>query len=116
MNVSARGRRQPNRGRDLCGGRDAGKTGLPAHAGKGCEKARADNSNDAVIPDGWAPDKLRQFERVARPVREAHRSGKTVARVCHPRLVGTSAGIVRGHEAVSSERIRDDWVNGRAEW
>jgi protease I len=94
----------------------AGKTDLPAHADVGCEEARADDYDAAVVPGGGAPAKLRRFDGVGRPVREAHLSGKTVGMICHAPLVGISAGIVRGHAAVGSEGIKDDWVNGRTAW
>lgn len=70
----------------------------------------------AVIPGGWAPDKLRRHKAVTDLVRHLDRAGKTIGIICHGGLVPISADIVRGHRATGSLGIKDDLVNAGATW
>jgi protease I len=70
----------------------------------------------AVIPGGWAPDKLRRFPAVTQLIREMDAAGKTLGIICHGGLVAISAGIVRGRRATGSLGIKDDLANAGAIW
>ena len=69
-----------------------------------------------VIPDGFAPDKLRRSEQVLSLVREFDTSGKPVAFICHAGWVPISAHILKGRRATSVAAIKDDMVNAGADW
>ncbi len=76
----------------------------------------ADDVDAAVVPGGWAPDKLRRSAAVTSLVRGVHEADKIVGLICHAGLVGISAGIVDGHRATGSLGIKDDLVNAGATW
>jgi protease I len=69
-----------------------------------------------IIPGGWAPDQIRRDAHVKRIVQEMYRDQKIIGMICHAGLVGISAGIVKGHDAIGSEGIKDDLVNAGATW
>jgi len=69
-----------------------------------------------VIPGGFAPDKLRQSERVLALVQAFNAAGKPIAFICHAGWVPISAGIVKGRRATSVAAIRDDMTNAGADW
>jgi protease I len=69
-----------------------------------------------VIPGGFAPDKLRRYEKVLELVREFDRERKPIAFICHAGWVPISAGILKGRRATSVGAIRDDMVNAGADW
>ena len=82
-------------------GAEAGKTyaskkGYPVVADQSITQVRAADFHAVVVPGGWAPDSLRQDERVLRFVREMDQAGKVVAAICHAGWVLCSAGILRG--------------------
>ena len=82
-------------------GAEAGKTyaskkGYPVVADQSITQVRAADFAAVVVPGGWAPDSLRQDERVLRFVREMDQAGKVVAAICHAGWVLCSAGILRG--------------------
>ncbi|MGH9343027.1 MAG: DJ-1/PfpI family protein, partial [Terriglobia bacterium] len=69
-------------------GAEAGKTyaskkGYPVVADRSIADVHASEYDALVIPGGWAPDTLRQDQRVLNLVREMHESGKIVAAICH---------------------------------
>jgi len=90
--------------------------GLTATAEVGADEVDAGALDAAVVPGGWAPDKLRRYESVTGLVRAIYQANKVVASICHGGLVLISAGIVRGHRATGSEGIRDDLINAGATW
>jgi protease I len=93
-----------------------GKHGLPAHSEVRSDEVNPGDYAAVVIPGGWAPDQLRRHESVKRLVREVYARGDIVAMICHAGLVGISAGIVAGHQAIGSEGIKDDLINAGATW
>lgn len=100
------------------GSRDSyrGKGGLSATPDTTADKVSADDFDAVVVPGGWCPDKLRRYDSVLKIVRETYQAGKIVGSICHGGWVLVSAGIVKGHKATGSTGIRDDLVNGGAEW
>ena len=102
-------------------GAEAGKTysskkGYPAVADTSIRDVKASDFDAVVIPGGWAPDSLRQDERVLRLVREMDRAGKVVAAICHAGWVLCSAGVVRGRKATCFKAIKDDMIHAGARY
>lgn len=69
-----------------------------------------------VIPGGWAPDFLRQDERMVRFVRDMNRAGKVVGAICHAGWMLTSADIVRDRKATCFKAIKDDMIHAGARY
>jgi protease I len=102
-------------------GAEAGKTyaskkGYPVVADKSMGEVSAKGFDAVIIPGGWAPDSLRQDERVLKFVRDMDQSGKVVAAICHAGWVLCSAGILRGRKATCFVAIKDDLINAGAKY
>jgi protease I len=102
-------------------GAEAGKTyaskkGYPVVADKSMGEVSAKDFDAVIIPGGWAPDSLRQDERVLKFVRDMDQSGKVVAAICHAGWVLCSAGILRGRKATCFVAIKDDLINAGAKY
>lgn len=93
-----------------------GKNGLEIVPDTRIETLRSGDLFAAVVPGGWAPDKLRRYSAVVGLIRDMHAAGKPLGIICHGGLVAISAGIVRGRRATGSLGIKDDLVNAGAEW
>ena len=102
-------------------GAEAGKTyvskkGYPVVADKSIGDVGAADFDAVVIPGGWAPDFLRQDERMVALVREMHKAGKVVASICHGGWLLCSAGIVQGRKATCFTAIKDDMIHAGAKY
>jgi protease I len=102
-------------------GAEAGKTysskkGYPVVADQSIADVHAKDFDAVVIPGGWAPDTLRQDERMLNFVREMDKAGKIVAAICHAGWVLTSADIVRGRKATCFKAIKDDMIHAGAQY
>jgi protease I len=102
-------------------GAEAGKTyaskkGYPVVADKSMGEVSAKDFDAVIIPGGWAPDSLRQDERVLKFVRDMDQSGKVMAAICHAGWVLCSAGILRGRKATCFVAIKDDLINAGAKY
>ena len=102
-------------------GTEAGKTyaskkGYPVVSDLSIADARAADFDAVVIPGGWAPDTLRQDERMVNFVREMDKAGKLVAAICHAGWMLTSANIVRGRRATCFCAIKDDMIHAGASY
>ena len=100
---------------------EAGKTysskkGYPVVADESIAEARPEDFDAVVIPGGWAPDALRQDERMVRFVREMNDAGKVVAAICHAGWLLASADIVRGRRATCFCAIKDDLIHAGARY
>lgn len=100
-------------------GSEAGKTyyskkGYPVVADRSIADVSESDYDAVVIPGGWAPDALRQDERMIEFVREMNASGKIVAAICHAGWMLTSADIVRGRTATCFKAIKDDLIHAGA--
>jgi protease I len=93
-----------------------GKNGLEINPAATIPALRSTDLFAAVIPGGWAPDKLRRHSAVTRLIRDLNAAGKTIGIICHGGLVAISAGIVRGRKSTGSLGIKDDLVNAGATW
>ena len=69
-----------------------------------------------VIPGGWAPDFLRQDERMVALVRDMYKAGKVVASICHGGWLLCSAGILQGRKATCFTAIKDDMIHAGAQY
>ena len=101
--------------------REAGQTyksklGYPVVADRSIDSVRAEDLDAVVIPGGWAPDFLRQDERMVELVRQMDRQGKVVASICHAGWMLCSARILKGRRATSYKSIRDDMINAGADY
>lgn len=102
-------------------GAEAGKTyaskkGYPVVADRSIADVHSGEYDAVVIPGGWAPDTLRQDQRVLNLVREMYESGKIVAAICHAGWVLASAGIMSGKKATCFKAIKDDLVHAGASY
>jgi deglycase len=100
-------------------GAEAGKTysskkGYPVIADLSIANVRAADYVAVVIPGGWAPDYLRQDERMIKFVREMNGAGKIVAAICHAGWMLCSADIVRGRKATCYKAVKDDMIHAGA--
>lgn len=94
----------------------ASKKGYPVVADKSLDQVSASDLDALVVPGGWAPDTLRQDERVLKLVREMDKAGKVVAAICHAGWVLCSAGILRGRKATCFKAIKDDLIHAGANY
>jgi len=102
-------------------GAEAGKTyaskkGYPVVADLSIASAKASEFDAVVIPGGWAPDSLRQDERMVSFVREMDKAGKVVAAICHAGWLLCSADILRGRKATCFKAIKDDMIHAGAHY
>jgi len=93
-----------------------GKNGLDILPAARIESLQSSDLFAAIIPGGWAPDKLRRYPAVIRLIREMDAAGKILGIICHGGLVAISAGIVSGRRATGSLGIKDDLTNAGATW
>jgi protease I len=65
----------------------------------------------AIVPGGYAPDKIRRYPEMLKIVREAFDSGAVVASICHGPWVLASAGVLKGKNLTCVIAIKDDVEN-----
>ena len=70
----------------------------------------------AIIPGGWAPDKLRLCLNTLGFIKKLTEAGKVVGAICHGGWVLVSANVVRNKTVTSTSAIKDDLVNAGAKW
>ena len=102
-------------------GAEAGKTyaskkGYPVVADRSIADVHARDFDAVVVPGGWAPDTLRQDERMLNFVREMDKAGKIVAAICHAGWVLCSADILRGRKVTCFKAIKDDMIHAGADY
>lgn len=93
-----------------------GKRGIEMSADKSSQEVAAADLDALVIPGGYAPDHMRRDEDMVSLVRAVAADGKPVGAICHGPWMLVSAGLVDGRRVTSFHSIRDDLVNGGAEW
>lgn len=102
-------------------GKEAGKTytgkyGVPAEADYAFGDIRADEYDAILVPDGWAPEKLRRYPEVLEFVRSMDAAQKSIGQICHAGWVLISASILQGKHVTSTPGIKDDMTNAGALW
>lgn len=102
-------------------GAEAGKTysskkGYPVVSDVSIADVRAADFDAVIVPGGWAPDILRQDERILNFVREMDKAGKIVGAICHAGWVLCSADVLRGRKVTCYKAIKDDMIHAGAEY
>ncbi len=92
------------------------KIGLPAKADESAKNISGADFDGIIIPGGYAPDFMRRDPDMIRLVKECFDQGKIVAAICHAGWMLVSAEIVANKRATSYFSIKDDMVNGGANW
>jgi protease I len=93
-----------------------GKNGYPCRSDAAIADLEAADFTGAVLPGGWAPDKLRRDPKLLSLVREIAQRGKLVAAICHGGWIAISAGVYRGVQVTGSPGIKDDLINAGGKW
>ena len=94
-----------------------GKYGLAAEATAATADLDAGAFDAAVIPGGWAPDKVRRDRAALEFLRRLDERGRVLGFICHAGWVAASAGLVRpGRPVTGSLGIKDDLDARGAEW
>lgn len=93
-----------------------GKYGIPYASDISWDDIGASDYDGLLIPGGWAPDKIRRFERVKELVRDFDAAEKPIGQICHGGWVTISAGIMTGVKVTSTIGIKDDMENAGALW
>ncbi len=91
-----------------------GKNGYPLKPDTTVDKVSAADFDILVIPGGFAPDKLRRYEKVLQITRDFHKAEKVIAFICHAGWVPISAKILNGKNVTCVPAIKDDIENAGA--
>lgn len=101
---------------ELKGEKFKGKYGVPYESCVSWDSAYEKDYDGILIPGGWAPDKIRRYERVKQLVRDFNSANKPIGQICHAGWVTISAGILKGVKVTSTPGIMDDMINAGAIW
>lgn len=93
-----------------------GKYGVPAISDISWDDVNPDDFDALLVPGGWAPDKIRRFEKVIHIVQHMHKQQKPIGQICHAGWVLISAKILNGYTVTSTSGIKDDMENAGAIW
>ena len=93
-----------------------GKYGVPAVADFSWEEINIDDYHGVLVPGGWAPDKIRRFQKVLDILIKANYDKKPIGQICHAGWVLISAKILKGIKVTSTPGIKDDMENAGAIW
>jgi protease I len=93
-----------------------GKNGVPYKSDVSWDDVSGSEFVGLLIPGGWAPDKMRRYDKVKAIVREMNEDGKPIGIICHAGWVTISACIMKGRTATSTPAIRDDMENAGCKW
>lgn len=91
-----------------------GKNGYPLKPDNTIDDISADRFDILVIPGGFAPDKLRRYEKVLQITRDFDKAKKVIAFICHAGWVPISAKILKGKNVTCVPAIKDDIENAGA--
>lgn len=92
------------------------KHGYPVEANATFNDVSVGEFQGVVVPGGYAPDKLRQYDDVKNMVRKFDESNKLLASICHGALVFVSADVLKGRRATCYKAIADNVRNSGAEY
>lgn len=93
-----------------------GKYGVPAEADFAFSEVNSADYDGILVPGGWAPDKLRRYDKVIQLIREMDADSKPIGQICHAGWVLISAKILNDRKVTSTPGIRDDMENAGAVW
>ena len=94
----------------------SGKHGLPISSNISFDEVNVNDYSGLIIPGGWAPDKLRRYEKVIDIVRNMDKQNKAIGAICHAAWVLVTAGILNGRKMTSVECISPELKYAGAEW
>jgi protease I len=93
-----------------------GKFGLSVDADISFDELDISQFDALLVPGGWAPDKLRRYEKVLDFVRFMDEHQRVIGIICHAGWVLSSAGILKGRTLTSTPGIKDDMMYAGAHW
>lgn len=93
-----------------------GKHGYPCRADLSYKEAVEKNWDGAVVPGGFAPDRIRRSTEALRILQRLDQEKKLIAFICHGGWVAISAKILKGKKATGTVAIKDDLENAGAIW
>ncbi len=94
-----------------------GKCGTSAEATVETSELSNLEFDGAVVPGGWAPDKMRRDPHLLDCVRKLNAQSKILGFICHAGWVAASAGILEpGLPVTGSLGIKDDLETRGCEW
>lgn len=93
-----------------------GKYGVPGVADFSFTDIDNKSYDALLVPGGWAPDRLRRFDKVIEMVKYFDTEKKPIGQICHAGWVLISAKILQGKKVTSTPGIKDDMVNAGATW
>jgi len=93
-----------------------GKYGVPLDVDGSCEDFARQSWDIVIVPGGWAPDKIRMNEAALEIVRQAVKSERIVAAICHGGWVLASADVIKGKNVTSYKAIKDDMIHAGGKW
>ena len=93
-----------------------GKHGLPIQSTISFDEVNVNDYAGLIIPGGWAPDKLRRYEKVIEIVQIMNQQKKVIGAICHAAWVLVTAGILSGRKMTSVECISPELKYAGAEW
>ena len=88
-----------------------GKSGYSMKADKSIDEVKPEEYDAVYIPGGYAPDRLRRYDKILEFVKKMYESGKLVSAICHGPWVLISAGLVKGKRVTGFFAIKDDLIN-----
>lgn len=68
----------------------------------------------AIIPGGWAPERVRMDTNVILFLQQMNNAGKTISAICHGPQVLISAGLCKNRHMTAFIGVKDDMVNAGA--
>jgi protease I len=87
------------------------KHGYPAESALAIGDAKSSAFSGVIVPGGYAPDKIRRYDKMVQLVRDMDKAGKLVASICHGPWVLAEADIMRGRHFTCVRAIKTDIVN-----
>ncbi|MFH2000347.1 MAG: type 1 glutamine amidotransferase domain-containing protein [Planctomycetota bacterium] len=93
------------------------KVGYPAEADEAAKDVHGEDFDAVIIPGGFAPDFMRRDEDMIRLVREAYKSRKVIAAICHGGwMLCSYPESIKGRKVTGFMSIRQDMINAGAEY
>ncbi|WP_096188941.1 type 1 glutamine amidotransferase domain-containing protein [Evansella halocellulosilytica] len=93
-----------------------GKYGVPVTPDYHFDQVNIEEYDGLLVPGGWAPDKLRRYDKVLEMVHYMNEQKRVIGQICHAGWVLISADILKGKKVTSTPGIKHDMMNAGAEW
>ncbi len=93
-----------------------GQKGIPVSSDIAYADIKASDYDAAVVPGGWAPDRMRRDADVLACIQEIDKAEKPIGQICHAGWVLISADVLKGRTVTSTPAIKDDMTNAGAKW